>query len=432
MAFQQGLSGLASSSRAIDVTSNNIANTSTVGFKAGQALFADIYAATLVEASSNLQVGIGSSTSIVRQTFTQGSLSTSNNPLDLAINGNGFFRVQRNDGTVAYSRNGQFDIDRDGFIVNANGDKLTGFRVGAVVDGQTVFEGVPGNLMVDVANIEPRATSQGVSLIANLDARESNMLSRVPPGSNFDPAKAPGHPIDSYNATTSLKVFDSLGNAHSLTLYFVRPEPDPDAPELARAWLIYPSLNGDTATPNADPETSPWRIDFDELGRPTGAMSFEFTRTLTNGAAPLKFPVDLRNLTQFGSPFSVTSARQDGYTTGQLSGVVTTAEGVVQGRYSNGETKNIGRIALAHFQSPNGLRSLGNNLWAESPDSGQPTLGGAGTGLLGTISTGTVEESNVDLTRELVNLIIQQRNYQANAQSIRTQDQMLQTVVNLR
>jgi len=176
------------------------------------------------------------------------------------------------------------------------------------------------------------------------------------------------------------------------------------------------------------------RLEFNEDGtiNPGSTTSFNFSETLTNGAAPLNFPVDLFRVTQFGSSFSVSALRQDGYTTGQLTGIVTTSDGIVQGRYSNGETKDIGKIVLANFQSPNGLISLGNNLWAESPDSGQPVLGSPGTGVLGVLSAGTVEESNVDLTQELVNLIIQQRNYQANAQSIRTQDQILQTLVNLR
>lgn len=421
MAFQQGLSGLASSSKAIDVTSNNIANASTVGFKAGNALFADVYASALSGASTGLQIGIGSTINAVRQAFTQGNLATSNNPLDLAINGNGFFRLERTDGSIAYSRNGQLDVDRNGFIVNATGDKLTGFRVSSIVNGIAVFEGTPNTLQIDTANISPRATQTGVSITANLDAREVNPTTRSPAGPPFVPGPAGSIPVESYNATTSLTVFDSLGNPHSLTLYFVR-----DDPASARTWQVWTSLDGDT------PLEPAFTLAFDDQGIPTGTTSFTFNRTLTNGAANLSFPIDLFRLTQFGSAFSVNALRQDGYTTGQLTGIVTTAEGIIQGRYSNGETRDIGKIALANFQSPNGLISLGNNLWAESPESGQPAIGGPGTGVLGVISAGQVEESNVDLTQELVQLIVQQRNYQANAQSIRAQDQILQTLVNLR
>lgn len=426
MAFQQGLSGLASSSKAIDVTSNNIANASTVGFKAGNALFADVYASALSGASTGLQIGIGSTINAVRQAFTQGNLATSNNPLDLAVNGNGFFRLERSDGSIAYSRNGQLDIDRNGFIVNATGDKLTGFRVSSIVNGVAVFEGTPNTLQIDTANISPRATQTGVSIAANLDAREVNPTTRTPPGPPFVPGPPASIPVESYNATTSLTVFDSLGNPHSLTLYFVRAVPDPAVPGSARAWDVWAGLDGDTPD-------SLGQLRFDTNGVPIAPTSFNFSGTLTNGAAsPLSFPIDLFRVTQFGSAFSVNALRQDGYTTGQLTGIVTTAEGVIQGRYSNGESRDIGKIVLANFQSPSGLISLGNNLWAESPESGQPAIGGPGTGVLGVISAGQVEESNVDLTQELVQLIVQQRNYQANAQSIRAQDQILQTLVNLR
>lgn len=423
MAFQQGLSGLNSSSKAIDVTSNNIANASTVGFKMGNAQFADVYASALSGASTGLQIGIGTTVNAVRQAFTQGNLSTSNNPLDLAINGNGFFRMQRNDGSVAFSRNGQFDIDKDGYIVSAIGDKLTGFPVASQQGGITVFEGQPGLLRIDNANIEPRATQDvGVAIVANLDAREINPTLKDPPGPAFDGTLVP-IPVSSYNATTSLNVFDSLGNAHSLTFYFVRTDPAVD-----RTWEVYTSLDGGEATLAGN-------LVFNDQGGfdPAAITALDLGPiALDNGAADLEFTIDLSNLTQFGSNFAVTSLTQNGYTTGQITGLVTTREGVIQGRYSNGQTKDIGKIALANFTSPNGLISLGNNLWAESPDSGQPVIGSPGSGVLGVISAGQVEESNVDLTQELVQLIVQQRNYQANAQSIRTQDQILQTLVNLR
>nr|MBL8455099.1 flagellar hook protein FlgE [Zoogloeaceae bacterium] len=422
MAFQQGLSGLNSSSKAIDVTSNNIANASTVGFKSGNAQFADVYASALSGASTGLQIGIGSTVNAVRQAFTQGNLATSNNPLDLAINGNGFFRMLRTDGSVAYTRNGQFDIDKNGYIVSAIGDKLTGFPVASQQGGITVFEGQPGLLRIDNANIEPRATQGiGVEVEANLDSREVNPTLKDPPGPVFDGTLVP-IPVASYNHTTSLNVFDSLGNAHSLTFYFVRTDPTVD-----RTWEVHTSLDGEAATLAGS------LVFNDRGGFDAGATTaLDFSATMTNGAADLDFTMDMSRLTQFGSSFAVTRLIQNGYSTGQITGLVTTREGVVQGRYSNGETKDIGKIALANFTSPNGLISLGNNLWAESPDSGQPVIGSPGTGVLGVISAGQVEESNVDLTQELVQLIIQQRNYQANAQSIRTQDQILQTLVNLR
>lgn len=414
MAFQQGLSGLNASSKAIDVSSNNIANASTVGFKAGNAQFADVYASALSGASTGLQVGIGTSVNAVRQAFTQGNLSTSNNPLDLAINGNGFYRMQRNDGSVAYTRNGQFDIDKDGFIVSAIGDKLTGFPAvtQSTATTATVFGGQPTTLMIDNENIAPQATgsSFGVNVSANLDSGAET----IDAADEVIPSE-----VGTYTSTTSLNVFDSLGNAHSLSFYFKKTD--------VNTWDVYTSLDG------ASPATSLTTLTFTELGVLDPAPdAVGYGAVLTNGAEDLDFDIDLSNLTQYGSPFAVTTLSQDGFTTGQITGLVTTRDGVIQGRYSNGQTKDIGRIALANFTSPNGLISLGNNLWAESPDSGQPVIGSPGTGVLGVISAGQVEESNVDLTQELVALIVQQRNYQANAQSIRTQDQILQTLVNLR
>lgn len=439
MAFQQGLSGLNSSSRSIDVVSNNIANANTVGFKAGSAQFADIFASALGGAVSGIQVGIGATVNAVRQAFTQGNLAISNNPLDMAINGNGFFRLERNDGSIGYSRNGQFDVDRDGFIVNANGDKLTGFRVSSIIGGVSTFEGTPSLLQIDTANIPPQATAggQGVVISANLDARDVNPTTRTPPGPAFDPTANP-IPVESYNSTTSLTVFDSLGNPHSMTYYFVRTDPATDL-----SWSVWAGLDGQTpisltgdvaATPPATGFVPANPLQFNSSGQlPTGSTtSFAFNWPVGNGADPLSFDVDLSNVTQFGDTFSVNRLTQNGFTTGQLTGLTVTRDGTIQGRYSNGQSRDIGRVALANFQSPNGLISLGNNLWAESPDSGQPIVGTPGSGVLGVVTAGSVEESNVDLTAELVNLIIQQRNYQANAQSIRTQDQILQTLVNLR
>ncbi|MGL1833342.1 flagellar hook protein FlgE [Rhodocyclaceae bacterium SMB388] len=425
MSFQQGLSGLASSSKSLDVTSNNIANASTVGFKSASAQFADVFASALSGASTGLQIGIGSTINGVRQAFTQGNLATSNNPLDLAINGNGFFRLERTDGSIAYTRNGQFDIDRDGFIVSASGDRLTGFPVSSIVNGVSVFEGTPNTLQIDTSNIAPRATQAGVSITANLDSRDRLPTTLTPPGPAFDPTLAPAIPVESYNATTSLNVFDSLGNPHSLTLYFIRSDP-PDSLE----WTVWAGL--DAEEPVEVTAGAPLTFNSQGVIAPGQPTSFDFAWALDNGAENLQFPIDLQKVTQFGSPFSVTALTQDGFTTGQLTGIVTNSDGIVQGRFSNGQTRDIGRIVLANFQSPNGLISLGNNLWGESPNSGQPTIGSPGTGVLGVLSAGTVEESNVDLTQELVNLIVQQRNYQANAQSIRAQDQILQTLVNLR
>jgi flagellar hook protein FlgE len=427
MAFQQGLSGLASSSKAIDVVSNNIANTSTVGFKAGTAQFADVYASALTGAVSTIQIGIGSTVNAVKQAFNQGNLTATNNPLDMAINGNGFFMIARNDGTTAYSRNGQFDIDKDGFVVTNLGERLMGYQSATPGGGIPTAGGTPVPLYIPPGGIDPQATSD-VLIRSNLDSRQVNPANLTPPGpAVFDP-----NDPESYNATTSLKVFDTLGNDHTLTLYFVRTTTTAD-----NSWQVFATLDGDNTTLQelTDYGAAPAvGLTFDAFGRMDPNLpAFNFTAPIANGAVdPLDINIDLSRMTQFGSPFSVTELNQNGYAPGEIAGLAISRDGIIQGRYTNGQTRDLGQVALATFRSPNGLISLGNNLWAESPESGPPIDNKPGAGLNGVISAGMVEDSNVDLTQELVQLIIQQRNYQANAQSIRTQDQLLQTLVNLR
>ncbi|MDR1662194.1 MAG: flagellar hook protein FlgE [Azoarcus sp.] len=416
MAFQQGLSGLNSSSRALDVISNNVANASTVGFKAGNTIFADVYASALTGATSSIQVGIGSKVAAVYQKFTEGPLNTTNNPLDVAINGNGFFVVQRHDGTTAYTRNGQLDIDTEGYIVTPMKERVMGYK--ASDDGFIpVSGGTVEPLFVPRNEIAPKATTRFDIKAANLSADAE----AIPASTPFDQTN-----VDSYNYMTSETVFDSLGGQHSLAVYFVRTNVNPSE------WDVHAVLDGDASTDLT--LGTPPTLSFDGYGKLApvpGPLNYT-VGPLPNGAANLDIDIDLDKVTQFGSPFSINDKSQDGYTSGQIAGIVISTDGIIQGRYSNGVTKNLGQIALATFRSDQGLISLGDNLWAETPESGQPIVGRPSTGLNGVISAGQVEESNVDLTDELVKMIIQQRNYQANAQSIRTQDQLLQTLVNLR
>ncbi|MBN8440761.1 MAG: flagellar hook protein FlgE [Thauera sp.] len=420
MSFQQGLSGLNSSSKALDVISNNVANTSTVGFKQGTAQFADVYAASLTGSVSNLQVGLGSTVNAVRQAFSQGNLTSTNNPLDMAINGNGFFVVERLDGSSAYSRNGQFDIDKDGYIVTTVGERLMGYQ-STDAAGIPTSGGTPVALNIPQGGIEPRATGaiDGVHVSANLDSREPSPADGTPPYPTLDINNP-----STYNSTTSLKVFDSLGNDHTLTLYFVKsPSSAP-----ANSWVAYGSLDGEV--PSATNQVS---MTFNEFGLPPATTVLNFSSPVTTGAtSPFAFSIDMSRSTQFGSSFAVTELTQDGYAPGEVAGLSVSRDGLVEGRYTNGQTKVLGQVVLATFRNPNGLTSLGNNLWAASPASGAPIPGKPGSGLNGIISSGMVEESNVELTQELVQMIIQQRNYQANAQSIKTQDSILQTLVNLR
>lgn len=421
MSFQQGLSGLNSSAKALDVISNNVANTSTVGFKSSTAQFADVYAASLSGQVSSLQIGLGSAVASVRQTFSQGNLTTTNNPLDLALSGNGFFIIERIDGTTAYTRNGQFDIDKDGFLVTAQGERLKGNV--ATAGGIPSSGGTPVPLTIPQGGISPQATD-AIRVRANLDSRAISPAELVPPIlTGFDQTNP-----DTYNATTSLQVFDSQGNDHSVTIFFVRePSTTPNT------WRAFASLDGGAAEElSADAGVTP-ALAFTPSGvLPSSLPAFNFSPTLTNGAvSPFSMDINLTAFTQFGSNFAVTELNQNGFAPGEVAGLTIGANGLVEGRYTNGQTQVLGQVVVATFRNPNGLNSLGNNLWAATSASGLPIPGQPGSGLNGVLSAGAVEDSNVELTQELVQLIVQQRNYQANAQSIQAQDQILQTLVNL-
>jgi len=405
MAFQQGLSGLNAASRALDVISNNVANSSTVGFKGSSALFSDVFASAMNGATgSGGQVGIGTSTSAIAQQFEQGGITATNNPLDLAINGAGFFRMS-GEGSIAYTRNGQFDVDKDGYIVNTGGFRLTGYPANST---GTILPATPTDLRVDTADLPPNPSS-AIEIGLNLDSRDTTPVNAF---SETDPT--------SYNSSTSVTVYDSLGNDHILTMYFRK--------SAGGTWDVYQSLDGGTAASTGT------QLTFDGAGLLTGGASQTLSLTIpaSFGAnTPQALTLDFTGTTQYGRDFGVNRTTQDGFSSGSLSGMTISEDGILQGRYSNGQTRNLGQVVLANFSSPGGLISLGDNLWAESPSSGQPLVGAPGSGNLGLLAAGSVEDSNVDLTAELVNMITQQRAYQANAQSIRTQDEVLQTLVNL-
>lgn len=444
MGFQQGLSGLYSSSQALDVISHNIANSSTVGFKAGTAIFSDVYAsAMMLGGGSSNQIGIGSRVSAVWQQFSQGNISPTGNALDMAINGNGFFRMIRTDGTIAYTRNGQFDANRDGYIINANGDRLTGYAAVTDANGNTMYAGEPTELYIDTTGMAPRETAES-RIAVNLNSNEVNPLEKDPAGQDITTfLNQVNIPPDSYNFTTNYNVYDSLGNEHRMELYFVR---EPSVGGVApNQWRVYGRMSTDIQPDPANPGISlgaPLEdlgtLDFTAYGAldPAGNSQYTITRSaaqIGTGADDMEFTIDLAGSTQWNDKNAVTTNPwQDGFTTGKITKLTVSEEGVLEGTYSNGLTRAIGKIALAHFRSPNGLIALGDNMYAESYDSGQPLVGAPRTSVLGSVLSQRVEDSNVDLTQELVDMIVQQRSYQANAQTIRTQDQILQTLVNLR
>lgn len=420
MSFQQGLSGLNAAAKNLDVIGNNVANSGTVGFKQSQAQFADVYANSLTGAGG-ANVGIGVKVAQVAQQFTQGTITATNNPLDMAINGGGFFRMDNN-GEATYQRNGQFQLDRMGFIVNPTGAKLTGYTANA---SGALLTGAPSPLSINTADLTPQMTT-GVNAVLNLDSGNTPIDAAIIPFDMNDP--------DTFHSSTAVSVYDSLGNAQTLqTFYVLRP---PAPPATIGAWDVYAANDGvQIAGGGATGQVG--TLNFDTNGMLT-TMPMPLTpavsvpATAAGATSPFPVTLDFTGTTQFGSTFSVNTLNQDGYTSGRLAGFSIGADGMVLGRYTNGQSAVLGQVVLANFANPNGLQQLGNNMWAETSTSGNPLIGVPASGSLGVLQSSAVEDSNVDLTAELVNMITAQRVYQANAQTIKAQDAVMQTLVNLR
>jgi flagellar hook protein FlgE len=516
--FQQGLSGLNAASKSLDVIGNNIANASTVGFKASQAQFADLYANSLNGVSGN-NAGIGVSVSKLAQQFTQGNLETSGNPLDVAINGGGFFRLVVN-GSVQYSRNGQFHEDKTHTLVNAQGDTLTGY----LANSKGVIQlGAPVPLTLDKSDLPPVESTTGTFQL-NLSSKET-----VPEKTPFN-ANDP----ESYNARDDLTVYDSLGTAHQMTTYYVKTEANtwdvyagadakevvsagvaaavntdqgvkdalteynnlvratpPDADAIAGAAFAYAGaaynamLTAATVPPaNAsedqltaltaaytalDPSgvgqitglspadinaklgaaitvpavkvgtlifTNTGALDPTAMAQNGDTLPFKITLPVfpdTGAQEPMTIATSFDKMTQYGSSTGVTTpATTDGSSAGTWQRYSIDQNGIILASYDNGSSRALGQIALANFASVDGLTPLGGNSWVESSASGPPSVGVPNSGQMGKLLSSTVETSNTDLTAELVNMITAQRVYQANAQTIKTEDSILQTLVNLR
>jgi len=568
MSFQQGLSGLNASSRHLDTIGNNVANASTVGFKQSQAQFADMFAVSL-SGTGTVQIGTGTKVAAVAQQFTQGNITNTNNPLDTAISGQGFFRVTDVGGAISYTRNGQFQVDKNGFLVNNQGHKVSGYLPDA---NGVIFPAAPVPLQINSADLTPKQTLNAV-IGANLDSRAAVPL--TPAFNSLDPT--------SYNSSTSLTVYDSLGASHVGSLYFQRqplaassvaaimPAASTTATVASAAGLAVGNTitipgagvagpattipgatlvgatsvtvasavglavgdnitlgTGATLNPAAtitgiagnvltfapattvatvigDPMTSTlvltatisgiagnlltftpatttatlagaaiasnasspnWKtfmtvdgvavagvatpelatLTFDSLGKlasttpasvpvgrvTTSALFPASTTVSTTQALTFDFGSPTAGTSQYGGNFGVNTLTQDGYTSGRLNSVSTSADGTILGRYSNGQSRSMGQILLANFTSPQGLQPIGSNEWVETSTSGGPLVGVPGSSSLGLLQSSATEDSNVDLTAELVNMITAQRVYQANAQTIKAQDQILQTIVSLR
>ena len=438
MSFQTGLSGLNASSRNLDVIGNNIANANTTGMKSFRAEFSGMVSSALGTATAGGS-GIGVEIATIAQTFTQGNISTTGNNLDVAINGSGFFQLTQADGSPAYTRDGSFKLDSDGYIKTNAGANLMGYPTDLA--GNSMSASIQKLQLPTSAPIGAKETTT-INAEFNLDARALGPTATAAAG-------LPPAPRSTYG--TSLNVYDAQGVASSVNFYFVKTD-------AANTWDVYDTLAiNDTATPPAaiPPVTS---IVFDASGVPdattgtiaTGTNAGKLGVTLAspttfvsanpnvtpaaNGIRYLEGPLDivLEGVTQYGTPFAVANLSQDGYTAGELTGLNIGDDGVITARYSNGQTQAAGQLALADFRNIQGLSPLGGNAWAATQESGIPVQGSPGVGKLGNLRSGALEESNVDLTAELVNMMTAQRAYQANAQTIKTQDQIMSTLVNLR
>ncbi len=405
MPFAIALSGLNAASADLGVTANNVANVNTTGFKLSRAQFSEVFAVGTQSVSSSAS-GSGVRLSAIAQQFTQGNIDFTDNALDLAIGGEGFF-VLSDGGARSYTRAGAFGVDNQGYIVNAEGARLQAYPFA----GAGLFNtGTPQDLQLTIGANPPAATTRA-TLGINLPADAP-----VPANPTFDPADP-----SSFNHTTSVTIYDSLGAAHTATIYFIKDA----APN---TWNTDIQIDG---TPIAGATQIIFNPD-GTLSSPAGGLMPLASYTPTTGASDITMSLDFGTATQFGANFGVNSLFQDGFTTGRLTGVSVDPEGVVFARFTNGQSTSLGKLALANFVNPQGLQQLGDTAWGESFQSGDALLGEAGTASFGNIQSGALEASNVDLTAQLVQMITAQRNFQANAQMISTADTITQTVINIR
>jgi flagellar hook protein FlgE len=457
MSFNIALSGLNAAQKDLDVTSNNIANVNTTGYKESRAEFVDVYAASLLS-SGKTKVGDGVLTADVAQQFSQGSIQFTNNALDLAITGNGFFATvpSLDSLEISYTRAGEFKLDSNNFVVNSQGGHLLGFPVNPDGTSSSVSLSTAKPVQIPTASGAPQKTSQ-VTMRMNLPAGESYITGA--PG-NFDPTDSL-----SYNHSTSVTVYDSLGDSHIMTYYFVKDDPTTNPNE----WLLFATVDGN-AVDMVDPVggTNPVggtvsgplapsgvvgaRLVFDNSGDfvsqiPSVANGGIVTvplgaGILSNGADPtqtvaIDFNLDTagpntNEPTQFASNFEVTALEQDGLAVGRLTGIDISGDGLIRATFSNGTSQPLSRIALVNFPNEQGLTQVGNSSWKESIVSGEALAGEANTGTFGTINSSALEQANVNLTTELIDLISAQRNFQANSRALEVDNQMNQAILQIR
>jgi len=423
MAFSQAVSGMNAAATNLDLIGNNIANSATYGFKSSTASFADMFAGS--------KVGLGVKVAGVTQDFNDGTTTSTGRGLDVAISQNGFFRLVDTNGSVYYSRNGQFTLDENRNLVNMQGLQVTGFPASGTPP--TIQSGAnPTGINIPTTLMSAQITTTA-TMPVNL-----NSSSKTPTVTTFDPTNA-----DSYNLKGPITVYDSQGNAHDMNVFYVKSATNNNT------WDVYTqdsSVTGSTATKAA-------QMVFNQNGGLQGVYNYTFNTTTgnydlsttantnpaitvtsgtLNGATAATFSLSFLNSMQQNTTSAVVSTSQNGYKPGSMVSYTINDDGTVVGSYSNEQKQVLGQIVLANFANNEGLKSEGDNVWSATTASGVALLGTAGTGNFGSLTNGALEASNVDLSKELVNMIVAQRNYQSNAQTIKTQDQILNTLVNLR
>ena len=396
MSFNIALSGLDATNTELNTISHNIANASTYGFKGARTEFAAVY--------NGMQPG-GVEVASISQNFDKnGSVSGTGRAMDLAINGNGFFVTKDSAGQLLYTRSGVFGTDKDNYVIGNTGAKLQGYSV----DGNNnLLTGATGDIKISTSSLAAKATDK-MDFIANLDATNSIVDQTVNP---FDPNNT-----DSFNSSYTTKVYDSQGKPHTVTQYFTKTADN--------AWEVNVQVDGgagavSTVAMTFNPDGS--------IATPTGAYNVSFPAA---GANPMSIDIDLSGSTQFGTGFGVSTNNPNGYTSGELAGVRVEDNGMVYATYTNGQSQLQGQVVLADFANPQGLSKVSGTAWTQSFSSGAPVMGVPGSGTLGDLTPGALEGSNVDLTSELVNLMTAQRNYQANAKTISTNDKLTQALFN--
>ncbi|THB24728.1 flagellar hook protein FlgE [Providencia sp. MGF014] len=419
MSFSQAVSGLNAASAGLDSIGNNIANSATNGFKGATTSFADMFAGS--------GVGLGVNVAAVTQNFKDGPITRTDRATDVAISGNGFFRVQDQNGDTYYSRDGQFLRDKSGNLVNNQGMVVTGYPASVDEKGNVTIQsgGVPEGLNIPTDMMDAKK-SELAKLTINLNSEDK--IKDKP----FDV----NNPDDSatYNFSTTMTAYDSQGNTHEISVYFVKSADNEwkvyakDANDKVATQLINTEDVDDTVVVHN-------KLIFDGNGRlsaPTDA-TFDFNYKGLNGANDGVLRVDLNKTRQQKvSESSVSAIDVNGYPAGEYTTFKIEDNGLITANYSNQQKRVVGQVALSAFANPNGLVSQGGNVWASSNASGNPMDGVPGVGQFGKLTSGALESSNVDMSQELISMIVMQRNYQSNAQTIKTQDQMLQTLVNLR